>query len=280
MTEIDSRRARFRALHNLHDCFILPNAHDIGTARILEGLGFSAIATTSAGFAFTQGVRDGEGRIGRDSALAHAAEIVRATDLPVNADLENGYGHDPEDVAETVRAALDCGLAGCSIEDASGDPSAPYYALDHAVARIEAAVAAKRAAPDFVLTARAEAPIRSRRDLDATIRRLAAYRDAGADVVYALHLRDRAHIARVVAEVGRPVNVVTGAGEFPLTRADLAALGVRRMSVGSGLARAAFGTFHDVAHRLKRTGRFSTGGRIERLTAFDDLLAPPRQPGS
>ncbi len=265
--------AAFRALHGRGRAFLMPNPHDVGTARILASLGFEAIATTSAGFAFTRGYKDACGRVTRSMALDHAAELAAATDLPVNGDLENGFGASPEDVAETVRGAIAAGLAGCSIEDYSQDEAAPYYAFDHAVARIRAAVAAKEAlAPDFVLTARAEAPIATDADLEATIERLAAFAAAGADVVYAPALVEEEHIARVVAAVDKPLNVLAGRRNFQHSLEDLSRLGVARVSIGAGLSRFAFGAFFAAAKRLRKTGRFEADEDTPGFADFDDIF--------
>ncbi|MBA5777401.1 isocitrate lyase/phosphoenolpyruvate mutase family protein [Stappia sp. F7233] len=249
------KRAAFRALHEKGEAFLMPNPHDVGTALILQGLGFKAIATTSWGFAFAQGVGDVMGLVSRDMALAHAQEIVANTDIPVNGDLENGFGDAPEDVAETIRGAIEVGLAGCSIEDLSQTPEGGFYAFDHAVERIRAGVAARKAlAADFVLTARAEAPIRSDEDLDETIRRLRAYAEAGADLVYAPLLTKREHIGRVLREVPAKLNFLGGRAGLSYSLAELSVLGVTRVSIGAGLSRVAFGAFYTAAQALAETG--------------------------
>lgn len=249
------RRAAFRALHERGVAFLMPNPHDVGTARILEGLGFEAIATTSAGYAFTRGFRDVCGLVSRDMALQHASEIVAATSLPVNGDLENGFGDRPEDVAETIRGAIDAGLSGCSIEDLSQQDGAGFYPFDVAVERIAAAVEAKkRHAPDFVLTARAEAAIHTDDDLNSTIQRLKAYAAAGADLVYAPMLTKREHIEKVLAEVPAKLNFLGGRAGLSYSLADLSALGVTRVSIGAGLSRIAFAAFLTAAVKLKEKG--------------------------
>ncbi len=241
MTHQD-KAERFRALHET-GCFVIANAWDAGSARILASQGFAALATTSAGLAFMLGRRDGEAAISRADSLGNAADIVGATGLPVSADLEDGFGPTPEDCAATVRAAGEVGLCGCTIEDTTADPAAPLHGFDAAVARVRAAVQAARALPlPFVLTARAENYLHGRPDLDDTIRRLTAFAEAGADCLYAPGLPDMDAIRRVVDAVApRPVNVLGGprAGLVPLR--DLAACGVRRVSVGGALARAAYG---------------------------------------
>jgi 2-methylisocitrate lyase-like PEP mutase family enzyme len=236
----------FRALHQREGAFIIPNPWDIGTARLLAGLGFEALATTSAGFAFSQGRRDGA--VGRDAMLEHCRALVGATDLPLSADLENGFGDSPEAAAETIRLAAATGLAGGSIEDFSGSV---IYEKELAVERVCAA--AEAANGRFVLTARCENFLHGHVDLADTIARLQAYSEAGADVVYAPGLRTREEIAAVVRAVDRPVNVL-GGGD--LTLADFSALGVKRVSVGSGLTRAALGSFLRAAKELKDHGTF------------------------
>ncbi|TCK31463.1 2-methylisocitrate lyase-like PEP mutase family enzyme [Ancylobacter aquaticus] len=252
---MDDKATRFRALHEGPGAFILPNPWDAGTARIFAALGYPALATTSAGMAFSNGVRDGD--TGRDAMLAHCALIVAATALPVSADLENGFGDAPEAVAETIRAAARTGLAGGSIEDHTGRPDAPIYDLSLAVERIAAAAEARRGlAGDFVLTARAENFLWGRPDLDDTIRRLQAFEAAGADVLYAPGLPDIAAVRTVCSAVSRPVNVVIGIGSARFTRDELSKAGVRRISIGSSLARLAYGSIARAARAMAREGRF------------------------
>ena len=247
--------AAFRALHAEPGAFIIPNPWDVGTARILAALGFRALATTSAGMAFSLGVPDGY--VSREAVLAHCRAIVGATDLPVSADLEKGFGDSPERVVDTIRAAAETGLAGCSIEDYTGDDANPIFAFDLAVERISAAVEASRALPhDFVLTARCENLIRGRIDLDDTIRRLQAFEAAGADVLYAPGLRDLESIRTVCAAVGKPVNVLMGMPGATFCLDELAEAGVKRVSVGSALARAAFGAFVTGAREMADEGCF------------------------
>ncbi|MEQ8345971.1 MAG: isocitrate lyase/phosphoenolpyruvate mutase family protein [Sneathiellaceae bacterium] len=267
------KAAAFRALHAGPQAFIIPNPWDIGTARLLAGMGFQALATTSAGYAFSRGLVDGA--VGRQEMLDHVAEIVGATDLPVSADLENGYGDSPDAVAECVTLAAGTGLVGCSIEDSTGRPEAPLYPLDAAVGRIRAAVAAARALPfPFTLTARAENFLVGRPDLDDAIARLQAYQAAGADVLYAPGLRDAAQIEAVVKAVGRPVNVVMGLQGVTLGLAELSALGVRRVSVGSALARAAFGGFLSAAREMSDNGSFRFADRAVPFAEISGLLKP------
>lgn len=245
----------FRTLHEREGAFIIPNPWDRGTARLLARLGFEALATTSAGYAFASGQPDGA--IGRDRMLAHVADIVAATDLPVSADLENGYGDDPGAAAETIRRAAAAGLVGGSIEDATGRADDPIYAFAQAVERVRAAAEAAHALSfPFLLTARAENYLAGRFDLADTIKRLQAYQEAGADVLYAPGLRTREEIAAVVSSVDRPVNVVMGLQGVHLGLAELAELGVKRVSVGSALARAALGALLRAADEMRTQGTF------------------------
>jgi 2-methylisocitrate lyase-like PEP mutase family enzyme len=263
----------FRALHERAGAFVIPNPFDAGTARILAGLGFEALATTSAGCAFGLGRRDGG--ITREEALAHAGMIVEATPLPVSADLENGFGHAPEAAALTVRLAAEAGLVGCSIEDASGDAARPIYDFGHAVERVAAAVAAARALSfRFTLTARAENFLHGRPDLDDTIARLQAFEAAGADVLYAPGLRAIEPISKVCGALGKPVNVLAGVGPQPLTVEEHAAAGVRRISLGSALSRAALGAFLDAAHEIKEQGSFSFMSRAASFAEVESFMAP------
>jgi 2-methylisocitrate lyase-like PEP mutase family enzyme len=255
---IADRRRAYRELHRA-GCFVMPNPWDVGSARYLEHLGFKALATTSAGFAFSRGLPDNA--VTRDVMLAHLAEIVAATALPVNADFEGGYAHEPEGVAESVRLCVETGVAGLSIEDSTGDRSNPLYALDLAVARIRAARAAiDRTGADVVLTGRAECFLVGRPDLDEAIGRLRAYAAAGADCLYAPGLRTREQIAAVVAAVApHPFNLLIG-GPIGLTVEEVASLGVRRISVGGALARAAWGGFLRAARQIAGDGRFDALG--------------------
>jgi 2-methylisocitrate lyase-like PEP mutase family enzyme len=247
---------RFRALHDRNEAFIIPNPYDLGTARLLEHLGFEALATTSAGFAFTLGRRDY--RLQRDQVLAHITALSSGTNLPVSADLENGFGDAPETAAETIRLAAAAGAVGGSIEDSTGRAESPIYDIEAAAERVRAAAASARAtASGFVLTARAENYLHGHTDLTDTIKRLQAYQDAGADVLYAPGIMTKDDIAAVVSSVDRPVNVLMGFPEVPLTLADLSALGVKRVSVGSGLSRAALGGFLRAALEMRESGTFN-----------------------
>lgn len=245
----------FRALHERDHAFIIPNPWDVGTARLLAGLGFEALATTSAGYAFSVGQRDNT--IGREAMMSHVRTIAAATDLPVSADLENGFGDDPGTVAETIRMAGEAGLAGGSIEDSTARPDHPIYDLELAAERVRAAAEAARSFPyPFTLTARAENYLVGRPDLGDTIRRLQAFQEAGADVLYAPGLASRDDIAAVVSSVDRPVNVVMGLQGANLSLAELSALGVKRVSVGSALSRAALGAFLRAAREMREQGTF------------------------
>jgi 2-methylisocitrate lyase-like PEP mutase family enzyme len=245
----------FRALHKRENAFIIPNPWDAGSARLLAHLGFEALATTSMGYAFSLGRCDGT--LTREETLAYAAAIASATDLPVSADLENGFGDAPETVAETIRLAAQTGIVGGSIEDATGRPDQPIYDIQHAIDRIRAAVDAARALPfSFSLTARAENYLHGRPDLRDTIARLQAYQEAGADVLYAPGLATKEDIAEVVRSVNRPVNVVMGLRGVQLSLSDLSALGVKRVSVGSSLARTALGAFLRAAREMREHGTF------------------------
>jgi 2-methylisocitrate lyase-like PEP mutase family enzyme len=246
----------FRALHERDTAFIIPNPWDIGTARLLEHLGFEALASTSMGFAFSIGRRDGA--VGRDRMMEHIAALAAATDLPVSADLENGFGDAPEAAAETIRLAAAAGVVGGSIEDSTGRPGDPIYVKEHAVERVRAAVAAARSLPfSFTLTARAENYLHGRPDLKDTIERLQAFQEAGADVLYAPGLATRDHIATVVRSVDRPVNVLMGLQGVQLSLSELSEIGVKRISVGSSLTRAALGAFLRASREMREHGTFT-----------------------
>jgi 2-methylisocitrate lyase-like PEP mutase family enzyme len=248
------KAAAFRALHERAGAFIIPNPWDVGTARLLAHLGFEALATTSAGYAFSFGRPDYA--IGRDEMLKHVAAIAAATDLPVSGDLENGFADGPAEAAETYRLAAGAGLVGGSIEDATGRANDPIYDSGQAAERVRSVVEAVRSLPfPFTLTARAENYLWGRPDLADTIRRLQAYQDAGADVLFAPGLTRSEDIAEVVRSVDRPVNVLMPG--VPLTLGDLAALGVKRVSVGSALARAALGAFLRAAREMREHGTFA-----------------------
>lgn len=253
---------RFQALHERAGAFVIPNPWDAGTARILASLGFEALTTTSAGLAFSLGRKDGAGLVSRDETLANAKAIADATDLPVAADLENGFADDPQGVAETIRLAGErAGIVGGSIEDATGNTRRPIYDLGHAVERIAAAVEAARALPvPFMLVARAENFLHGRADLDDTIRRLQAFESAGADALYAPGITRLDDIRAVCAAIRKPVNAligVTGDSGRLATVSELAAAGVRRISLGSALSRAALGAFVRAAREITTHGTFA-----------------------
>lgn len=257
----------FRALHHRPRAFLIPNPWDAGSARLLEKTGFEALATTSAGFAFSAARRDNT--VGRERMIAHVAEICAATDLPVSADLENGFGDEPEACAETIRQGAAAGLAGGSIEDSTDRAEQSIYDLEHAADRVRAAAEAARALPfPFTLTARCENFLIGRRDLADTIRRLQRYQEAGADVLYAPGLATREEVEAVVRSVDRPVNVVMPG--VPATIDELSAIGVRRISVGSVLARAAYGALLDAARELRERGTFDFAAKA---VSFRDLSA-------
>jgi len=246
----------FKALHERPGVFVIPNPWDAGTARILTALGFEALATTSAGFAFSIGRRDSAAGLTRDEILENARAIVDATHLPVSADLEDGFGSAPETCAETIKLAAAIGLVGGSIEDATGDPKNPIFEFEQAVERVAAACDAACALP-FVVTARAENFLHGRPDLDDTVRRLQAFVQVGADVVYAPGLPNLDAIRTVCETVEKPVNVVMGLKGSTFTVEELQAAGVKRISVGGAFARAALGAFMRAALEVKEKGTFT-----------------------
>ena len=264
-TAFAARRAAFCKLHE-SGCFVIPNPWDVGTARYLRHLGFKALATTSSGFSFSKGLPDTDWAVPRDMALAHIEEIVAATDLPVNADYESGYAHEAEEVAQNVRLCVETGVAGLSIEDASGNPDKPLYDLDHAAERIRAArTAISATGTNVLLTARAECYLVGHPDpLKESLRRLQAYAEAGADVLYAPGPRTREDIKAIVDAVApKPVNILMTMNTGLMVK-DIAALGARRISVGSSLARAAWGAFISAARLIAEEGSFA---------GFDDAVA-------
>jgi 2-methylisocitrate lyase-like PEP mutase family enzyme len=262
----------FRALHARKQAFIIPNPWDVGTARMLAKLGFEALATTSAGFAFSSGVLDNQ--VGREKMLVHVAELAAATDLPVSADLENGFGDDSKTVAETIRLAATTGIVGGSIEDAIDRPGEKVYDIGRATERVRAAVEAKRAlAFPFTLTARAENYLVGIPDLKDTIARLQAYQEAGADVLYAPMITTREEITAVVKSVDRPVNFLMGTQPQRFTLAELSAMGVRRVSVGSALSAAALGAFLRAAREMRETGTFTYTQEAAGFSEISRLLS-------
>ncbi|HEV3422691.1 MAG TPA: isocitrate lyase/phosphoenolpyruvate mutase family protein [Paraburkholderia sp.] len=271
MASQSEKAQQFKAYHEAAPAFIIPNPWDIGTARLLALAGFKALATSSAGYAFSRGLPDYS--IGREQMMTHLAEIAAATDLPVSADLENGFGDAPEDAAETIRRAAAAGVVGGSIEDATGRPDEPIYPHALAAERIRAAAEAARALPfPFTLTARAENYLVGRPNLDDTIRRLQAYQEAGADVLYAPGLKTRDDIAAVVSALERPVNVLMGLQGVLLSFGELEELGVQRVSVGGSLARAALGAFLRAAHEMRDHGTFTFTEEAASGSALNDLF--------
>ncbi len=269
MTTQASKASAFRALHEAAGAFIIANPWDVGTARILDQLGYKALATTSAGFAFSRGQRDNT--ISRDEMMAHVSEIVDAVDLPVSGDLENGFGDAPETVAETIRKAAGAGLVSASIEDSTGRTEDPLYGIELGVERIRAAVEAAQGLPiDFLITGRAENFLVGRADLKHAIQRLQAYQDAGADILYAPGLTSMSDIATVVREVDRPLNVLMGLKGAQASLSELADIGVKRVSVGSALSRAALGAFLRASKEMIGPGTFSFA---EEAAAFPEISA-------
>jgi 2-methylisocitrate lyase-like PEP mutase family enzyme len=269
MCSANARRTAFHALH-ASGCFVIANPWDVGTARYLKHLGFQALATTSAGFAFSRGLPDADWAVTRDDMLAHIAEIVAATDLPVNADFESGYADEPEQVAQNVRVCVDTGVAGLSIEDATGDNSSPLYEITLAVTRIRAArMAIDQSGTGVLLTARAECYLVGHPDPFAeSLRRLVAYAEAGADVLYAPGVTRLEEMRQIVAAVApKPVNILMGSN-VGLRVSDLAEIGVRRISVGSSLARCAWTGFIEAAREIADRGTF---GCFDNLISYSDL---------
>jgi 2-methylisocitrate lyase-like PEP mutase family enzyme len=264
--------AEFRRLHEAPGAFIVPNPWDVGSARILAKLGFKALATTSAGMAFAMGMQ--EGTVSKEDALAHCRMIVEATALPVSGDLERGYGDSPEDVAQTIRDAAAAGLAGGSIEDHTGRPDDPIFEFSLAVERIQAAAEAARALPeDFVMTARAENFLWDRPDLDDTIKRLQAFEKAGADVLFAPGLRDIESIRSVCSSVGKPVNVIMGLPGLNFGFAEAAEAGAKRISVGSALARLAYGSLMEAGREMRDEGTIGIARNAVGFAEIDAVFA-------
>ena len=262
------KAARFRALHDGPGTFVIPNPWDVASARILDGFGFEALATSSAASACALGRRDGE--LTRDEALAHARTIVNATDLPVSADLERGFGDAPDIVAETVRLAADAGLVGCTIEDTTGNQDQPLYEFSLAVERIAAAVQAARALGfPFILTARAHNLMYANPNLNATIKRLQAFERAGADVLFAPGLPDLDAVRAVCRAVSKPVNFMVGIKGKSFSVAELAGAGVKRISLATSLYRAAMTGFLEAVSEVKNPGQF---GFVDRCASTAELL--------
>ncbi len=259
--------AAFRALHERAGAFVIPNPWDVGSARVLAGMGFEALATTSSGFAYSIGRRDNT--FSREESMAHLRALVANVDVPINADLGNAFGDDPATVAATFREVAALGLAGASVEDDSGDPDNPIYEFELAVERVRAAAAVTSALPfPFMLTARAENFLNGRRDLADTIRRLQAFQDAGADVLYAPGISTKEEIAAVTSSVDRPVNVLIGLPGMTFSVSDLAELGVKRISTGGLLARAAIGALMRAGAEMRDEGTFTF---VKDTGAFRDV---------
>ena len=266
-TALNQKAARFRALHDGPGAFIIPNPWDVGSACLLAGLGFQALATSSAAAAATVGRKDHG--LTRDEALAHARSIVDATPLPVSADLENGFGDAPEVVAETIRLAAEVGLVGCTIEDTTGDPDNPLYGFELAVERVAAAAEAARALPfPFMVTARTHNLLFSNARLEDTISRLQAFEKAGADVLFAPGLSDLAAVRAVCAAISKPFNFMVGIPGRSFSVAELRDAGVRRISLATSLYRAAMTGFLDAVREVQETGQF---GFLERCVTTADL---------
>lgn len=266
----------FKALHFEDKAFVIPNPWDAGSARLLSSLGFDALATTSAGYAFSKGKRDSFAGLGRTEILDNAAAIVEATDLPVSADLEDGFGAAPEVCAKTIQMACNVGLVGGSIEDATGDSDTPIYELSQAVERIQAAAEAARGLP-FLLTARAENYLWGKPDINDTIWRLQAFSEAGADVLYAPGLPNIEAIRAVCRAVDKPVNVVMGLNGPNYTVAELSEAGVRRISVGGSFARAALGALMRAAEEVKTYGTFTYAADAISDAAVSQLMSQGKQ---
>jgi 2-methylisocitrate lyase-like PEP mutase family enzyme len=274
MPSIAERRDAFHKLHEA-GCFVIPNPWNVGTARYFQGLGFKALATTSSGFAHAQGCADGA--VPREMMLQHLREIVEATDLPVNADFEGGYADTPEGVAESIRLGVETGVAGLSIEDSTGDPAKPLYDFDLAVARVRAARAAiDKAGSKVVFTARTEGFICGRPDLDETIRRLKAFAELGADCLYPPGIKTREQITAVVKAVApKPVNLLVSTSA--LTVAEIAAMGVRRISVGGTLARVAWTAVTQSARQIAETGKFDSFAGVMPNSELNALFRAERR---
>jgi 2-methylisocitrate lyase-like PEP mutase family enzyme len=265
----------FRALHQRNRAFIIPNPWDVGSARLLAHMGFESLATTSMGYAFSIGKTDGA--VGRNKMIAHVRDMAAGTDLPVSADLENCYADEPEAAAETIKLAAAAGVVGGSIEDATGRPEQPIYEFALAVERVRAAVATARSLPfTFTLTARAENYLHGPPDLNDTIKRLQAFQEAGADVLYAPGLRSKEDIAAVLSSVDRPVNVLMGLQGVLLTLDELSTMGARRISVGSALQRTALGAFLRGAREMREKGTFTFASDAANPKEIKEVFRSPK----
>lgn len=272
---IQEKAKEFKALHQRSGIFVVPNPWDAGSARVLETMGFKALATTSAGLAYSLGKPDGHASITREETLQNVQNIIHATSLPVSADLENGYGDSPEACVETIRLAAATGLSGGSIEDATGTPLDPIYPFALAVERIKVAVAVAKSLPySFTLTARAENLIHGKIDLKDTIKRLEAFAEAGADVLFAPGLKTKADIEAVVKAVSpKPVNVIMGLADANFSLTALEDMGVKRVSVGSSLIRAAYGAFFRAIEEITKKGTFSYADEAKPYKDINELFA-------
>ena len=273
-TSLQQKATTFRQLHERSGIFVAPNPWDAGSAKMLAALGFDALATTSAGLAFMLGRPDGEGKISREEALSNSAAIAAAVNIPVSGDLENGYGDDPEDCAETILLAAKSGLVGCSIEDNTSNPADPIYAFDLSVERIKAAVSAARSISfPFTLTARAENLIHGRIDMKDTLLRLEAFADAGADVLFAPGLTTREEISTAVRAISpKPLNVLMGLKGPTYSVEELAEMGVKRISLGSIMARVAYGGFYKAAEELHSKRNFDFAAAVVPYDFINDMF--------
>ncbi len=272
MKSQSEKAAEFAALHEAPGCFVIPNPWDAGSARILAALGYKALTTTSAGYAWSIGRTDYQA--GREAVLEHVRQVAPAVDLPLNGDLENGFGHAPQDCADTIRLSAEAGLVGGSIEDATGEGDDPIYAMDAAVERVRAAAeAAKGLSFRYMLTARCENYLHGRKDLKDTLARLQAYQEAGADVLYAPGLKTMDDIRSVLASVDRPVNVLMGPRSGFVPMAELEALGVKRVSMGSALSNTAYGALVAAGEELMATGTLGFLKGAASGKALADLMA-------
>ncbi|HEY1899052.1 MAG TPA: isocitrate lyase/phosphoenolpyruvate mutase family protein [Steroidobacteraceae bacterium] len=272
-TQIQKAEA-FRKLHEKGSSFVIPNPWDQGSARLLEHLGFKALASSSAGFAFSLGKSDLT--ITKSSLMAHLTAVCQSTSIPVSADLQNGFGNDPEDVVVTLLQAARTGIVGGSIEDASGDEGNPIYPLELAAERIRnAVIAVKSLGYKFTLTARAENHLHGRPDLKDTIRRLQAYQEAGADVLFAPGIKSREDIRQIISSIDRPLNILAGMPGMPLTVAELQELGVTRISLGGSLARAAYGAMLQAMAEVQTQGTFEFAGKAVSRKELDGVFAKP-----
>lgn len=278
MKSQSEKAAKFAALHEAPGCFVIANPWDVGSAQILAALGYTALTTTSAGYAWSIGRTDYQA--GRDAVLAHIREIAPAVDLPLNADLENGFGHEPDVCAETIRLSAEAGLVGGSIEDATGNADDPIYGLEAATERIAAASEAAKAQPfRYLLTARCENYLHGQADLQDTIKRLQAYQDAGADVLFAPGLQTAEEVRTVCSEVDRPVNVLFGPWKESATIAEVAEMGAKRISVGGALAAVAYKALIEVGREMLDSGTMDWRAQLKPPGEVANLISQGRAAG-